>query len=232
MTEGQGRQVEVEIGSDVYSSDGEKIGSVDQLIVHGPSGRVDGFLLESGLFGSHHHIVTADKVASVEQDRIVLKGTKDESAQLPNVIKEQIIRDPGSLSYAVGISGMALTPGGSDHWMIQGQSGGQLPHTGADSLYMTPTFGNAVTENIDNLPEDSILISKGTDVRDSNGKKIGTVDAIDIGESRTIVAFTMTTGWFFNKKTYRIPRSAIHSGSESVVRINISEADVLASGAI
>jgi uncharacterized protein YrrD len=232
MSESQGRQVEIEIGSDVYSSDGEKLGSVDQLIVHGPTRRVDGFLLESGLFGSKHHIVLADKVASVEPDKVTLKGTKDESAELPNVIKEQLIKDPGSLSYAVGMGGMAVTPGGGDNWMIHGQSGGQLAHTGADSLYMSPQFGNAVTQNVDNLPEDSILISKGTEVRDSEGKKIGDVDTIDIDETRAIVAFTLTTGHIFNKKTYRVPFSAVHSGSEKVVRIDLTEEQVIASGEV
>ena len=64
-------QHEVNVGARVKSRDGKKLGTVEQLIVHPGTYRVDGFILGKGIL-SEPKIVEANLVTATDKEGIVL----------------------------------------------------------------------------------------------------------------------------------------------------------------
>jgi uncharacterized protein YrrD len=203
-------QHEVNVGARVKSRDGKNLGVIKQLIVHPATYRIDGFILGKGIL-SDETIVTADLVTNSNEKGLTLAIDKDAVANLPTVIHEQRLRASGQHD----ISGT-----GGDQWFLRGPSGGQLPHTGTESFYQAP-IGNFAAENITNLDANHVLISEGTDVVGSDGKKFGHVDEIFVDDERQISGVLVRAGRVLPHDV-RVPRSMIAGLSHLRIRLNVT----------
>jgi uncharacterized protein YrrD len=210
----------VNIGARVTSQEGKHLGKVEKLIVHPSTQTVDGFLLSKGHF-SAPKIVEASQVAATGPDGIVLKLSATEAEKLPNLVEEQLLRAPGYLTYELPLGGFVDVAGSGDKWVLRGSAGGDYPHTGTAPLFFEAPIGNVEAQNISNLPEDSLLISEGTDVIGSDGKKIGKVDELIVDDERRVTAILVKAGWLF-KHDVTIPVSAIMGAAHDHVRLNIT----------
>lgn len=214
-------QHEVNIGANVRSQDGKKLGSVEQLIVHPDANRVDGFILGQGII-HEAKIVDADLVATTDEHGIVLSIDAHHVSSLPAVLHQQRIKSSGTLDYGTGFGAVGVQ-GTGDQWRLQGTSGGQLPNTGSESLFMQAPIGDVVTENISNLDANAVSIGEGTDVIGSDGKKVGHVDEIFV-EERHITGILVRAGWLFHHDV-RIPMSLVAGLSHNRVRLNVTAAE-------
>jgi uncharacterized protein YrrD len=199
-------QHEVNVGAPVKSRDGKKLGVIKQLIVQPETYRVNGFILGKGVL-SDEHIVAADFVTATDRSGLVLAIDKASVTELPTVIHEQLLRSSGPL-YDTG-----------NHWVLRGPSGGQLPNTGAESFYMQAPLGSVSTQNVSNLSGDHVMISEGTDVFGSDGKKVGQVDEIYV-EDRQITGVLVRAGRLRHHDV-RIPRAMIAGMSHQRIRLNV-----------
>jgi uncharacterized protein YrrD len=220
-------QYEVNIGARVKSRDGKKLGSIDKLICHPDENRVDGFILGKGTI-HEAKIVDASLVAATDEHGIVLNIDARAVSSLPVLVHEQRIKSSGSLSYGVGYGygmgyGQADVQGSGEQWFIRGNSGGQLAHTGSESLYMQAPIGDVVTENITNLDANAVVISEGTDVFGTDGKKVGHVGEIFV-EKRHITGILVRAGWLFHHDV-RVPMSMVAGLSHARVRLNVTAAE-------
>ena len=200
-------QHEVNVGAPVKSRDGKKLGVIKQLIVQPETYRVNGFILGKGVL-SDEHIVAADFVTATDRSGLVLAIDKASVTELPTVIHEQLLRSSGPL-YDTG-----------NHWVLRGPSGGQLPNTGAESFYMQAPLGSVSTQNVSNLSGDHVMISEGTDVFGSDGKKVGQVDEIFV-EDRQITGVLVRAGRQRHHDV-RISRAMIAGMSHQRIRLNVT----------
>ena len=200
-------QHEVNVGAPVKSRDGKKLGVIKQLIVQPETYRVNGFILGKGVL-SDEHIVAADFVTATDRSGLVLAIDKASVTELPTVIHEQLLRSSGPL-YDTG-----------NHWVLRGPSGGQLPNTGAESFYMQAPLGSVSTQNVSNLSGDHVMISEGTDVFGSDGKKVGQVDEIFV-EDRQITG-VLVRGGRLRHHDVRISRAMIAGMSHQRIRLNVT----------
>ena len=72
------------IGTDAYSSDGDKIGKVGQLFLDDQSGEPEFVTVNTGLFGTNESFVPVAE-ATVDGDRLTVPFTKDKVKDAPNV---------------------------------------------------------------------------------------------------------------------------------------------------
>jgi uncharacterized protein YrrD len=84
-------QHEVNIGARVKGRDGKKLGTVEQLIVHPETFRIDGFILGKGIL-SEPKIVEADLVTATGKEGIVLTMDAKEATNLTTLIHQQLLR--------------------------------------------------------------------------------------------------------------------------------------------
>jgi len=215
---------QIEIGAKVSSIDGKHLGKVDKLIVHSPSGKVAGFLLDPGLIG-HVHIVDIVQIASANADGVRLNLDEHTARELPEVIHEQRIKAPGSLTVPTGFGGIVSMSGGGDSWYLRGETGGQLPNTGYESIIANAPIGNVETENISNLPDDAVVVNEKTDVYGSDGKKIGSLERVVVGPDQAISAIVIKTGWI-HRHEFQVPASLIHRSSDKETHLSVPSGEI------
>ena len=215
---------QIEIGAKVSSKDGKTVGKVDKLIVHAGTGEVGGFLLDPGLIG-RNHIVDLLQVASSDAHGVVLKLDADQANHLPEVIHEQRVKAPGTVTVPTGFGGMVTMSGGGDTWYLRGDEGGQLPNTGYDSIIATAPIGNDETENRTNLPDDAVIVNERTEVIGSDGKKIGHLERVVIGEGNRITAIVIKTGWV-HRHEFQVPIDLVKSSTDKETYLSVPHDDV------
>jgi uncharacterized protein YrrD len=211
---------EINIGAHVKSKDGKDLGKIAKLIVHPSTRSVDGFLLGKGHFTTPK-IVEAGLVTSTDSHGIVLSIDAAEAEKLPNLIEEQLLRAPGTLTYAGRFGGMADIGGTGDKWVLRGSGGGDYPHTGTAPFFYVAPIGNVEAQNISSMPEDTFAIDEGVEVISFDGKKIGKIDEVFVDDDRKVTAVLVKSGWLF-KHDVRIPLSAIAGAAHDHIRLNIT----------
>ena len=209
----------VDIGAKVTSSDGKDVGNVEKLMLRGDSNQVGGFILSKHLFGTEK-IVPARLVANSTEHEVTLSVSSAEAEKLSNVVHTQMVDAPGELTYGIGLGGLVDTAGTGGKWVVRGSAGGQYPHTGSEAFFFEAPIGNVEVENISSIPEDALLISDGTDVVDSEFKKIGRVDEVVL-DGDTVTAIIVKAGFIF-KHDLQIPVTMIAGASSDHVRLSIS----------
>lgn len=209
----------VDIGAKVTSSDGKDVGNVEKLMLRGDSNQVGGFILSKHLFGTEK-IVPARLVANSTEHEVTLSVSSSEAEKLSNVVHTQMVDAPGELTYGIGLGGLVDTAGTGGKWVVRGSSGGQYPHTGSEAFFFEAPIGNVEVENISSLPEGALLISDGTDVVDSEFKKIGRVDEVVL-DGDTVTAIIVKAGFIF-KHDLQIPVTMIAGASSDHIRLTIS----------
>lgn len=78
------QQIQFLLGTDVYSSDGEKIGRAGQVYVDDQTGYPEWATVNTGLFGLNESFVPL-KAAKFYEDRVTVPFTKDAVKDAPNV---------------------------------------------------------------------------------------------------------------------------------------------------
>ncbi len=215
-------QYELHIGAHVKSKDGKGLGTILRLIVHPDTNRVDGFLLGKGHFSSNW-IVAVGQVESADPDNVVLKVDAEEAKKLPVYIHEQIVRAPGDLVYQDRWGMQYGTAGTGDHWVMRSPDSSTLSPTDSGSLFATSPIGTVEAQNLDDLPTDSVLISKGTEVVGSDGHKVGHVDEIFADSQSGITGFRVKAGHVITHDL-NVPMSLVAGISHARVRLNVSAA--------
>jgi hypothetical protein len=212
-------QYEVNIGARVKSSDGKKLGSIEKLIVlPDEQHRVTGFILGKGII-SESKIVDAALVSATDEQGITLSKTAQEVHELPALVHQQLVQASDDVSYGIGF-GTVVAPGTGGQPMLRGDTGGQFAHTGAESFYMPAPIGEVVTENISNIDVNAVLISEGTDVVGSDGKKVGHVDEVFV-ENRLLTGILVRAGFLLHHDV-RIPMSLVAGVAEKHFRLNVT----------
>lgn len=215
--------LQIELGQDVFASDGEKVGSVDRLVLNPETHAIEQFIIHSGFFTREDKLIETGLVRSADQNGVRLNASSDEVHALPTFVEE---------NYAAASAG-SLTGGGV---VIPNAGGvGQLlydaPRTGrgypGTGSYFDPAPINPPPlEPASNVPETDTIIDEGTDVIGSNGEKLGTVGEVAFGSDGQLEAFIVKAGLLF-KHDVRVSADQIAEIGADHVRLTITadEAD-------
>ncbi|MBD0291382.1 MAG: PRC and DUF2382 domain-containing protein [Thermoleophilia bacterium] len=105
-------------GSDVFSSEGEKIGSIEELFVDEQTGEPEWIGLGIGFFGSKRVLVPVQG-ADVREDGVTVPYSKDQVKETPDIDSDEISQETEErlyahygLSYSEERSDSGLPPGG------------------------------------------------------------------------------------------------------------------------
>jgi uncharacterized protein YrrD len=215
-------QLELRLGAQVQSKEGKKLGAIQRWIVHPDTSQVDGFLLGKGHF-STLKIVSLGQVESADAEGVVLKLDVHQAERLPAFIHEQMLRSPGALTYQGRWGVQGDFAGSGEHWVMR-PPGGDLSTIDSNSYFSPAPIGMIEAQNLDDLPADSVLLTKGTEVAGSDGHKLGHVDDIFVDDQGRIVGFFVKAGHVFTHDV-RIPMSSVAGISHAHVRLNVTAED-------
>jgi len=212
-------QFELHLGARVSTRDGNKLGHIQRFIVHPDTNHLDGFLLGKGHLTSNR-IVALGQVESAGPDGVVLKLDSHQAETLPVFVQEQMLRSPGNLTYQGKWGAQASLSGSGNNWVMRSRTD-DFSTINSNSLYSTAPIGMIEAQNIDNLPEDSVVLNKGTEVIGSDGRKVGQVDDIIVDSEGRMVGFLVKSGHLFHEDV-RVPVSAVAGISHARVRLNVT----------
>ncbi|HET8522783.1 MAG TPA: PRC-barrel domain-containing protein [Thermomicrobiales bacterium] len=207
----------VEIGQDVVSSDGQKIGTLDRLVLNTENNHVENLVVDHGIL-SHDKLIDIDLIARTEPDRIILSLTKDEADELPDFVKEEYSLAPPDIEIA-------------DPYIAPAMAGGRMLYGAATMAPSYPNPGPSLfeqapvnpppVETVSNIPVQDIMISDGTDVVGSDGKKVGAVDEVLFAPNGDLEGFVVKAGFLF-KHDVRVPMDWVADTGHDKIRLKIT----------
>lgn len=213
--------MKIDLGKDVIAVDGEKIGTVDRLVLDNETHNLTKFVVHKGMIFSEDRIVDLDMVSKVDADgNIHLSVASDDERRLPafvedtyRVASEEETRhlEYGTLTGTAPYAPIWIAPGGA--------SGSYRPGEGPFFHGAETTSGTLETRT--NLPEDTMTMDTGTDVIGSDGDKVGEIEELVTDEHGNTTAFVVKSGFIFTHDV-RIPIEAVERMSGDHVRLNIT----------
>jgi uncharacterized protein YrrD len=200
---------EFTLGTRVVSTDGTHLGTVEKLIVHVATERIEGFLLDRGHV-SPPTLVEAGLVAHADATGVALTLDAQAAAVLPGYFHEQYHHAPNPRTGGTAPGGQMDAHGPGDGWAVRGP-GGTLARAGGGTAVLRAPVGTMETENVSIVPAEDVLIGAGTDVVDADGHKLGHLATVLVAGDGRMTGIVVTAG--------RLVRHELHVPLASVAGI-------------
>lgn len=209
----------VRYGMPVMTSDGKRLGRVDRIVVNPDRKEFLEVVVQQYLPMPAERIVNRIDISRAGEDgELILKIDHDAAHKLPQLSARE---------FAVGTSDASATPfplgaGPTTNQPILYQRGSSRHemHAARSNVFESAVAGAAVVEVRSNLPDAAVILNKGIDVRDTEDRKVGTLDEVSFDEYGTITGFVIRTG-FFTRHEEAVPADRIDAMTHKYVRLNV-----------
>lgn len=202
--------MDIDIGADVFVESGEKVGTVERVIVDRLSWEVSDIVVHTDFVAADDFIVPVSMIAESAKGKVRLRATLDELRQMPHYVEAEFeVPPPGSadvLAYNPGNILVPLKP--------------PFPPP-----YPVPPPPPPLPELASEVSAEPIQLSEGTEVEALDGP-IGTVDDVllDTYQDR-ITAFVVRRSDFLGKDV-TIPVEWISDVNEFRVKVAATKAQI------
>jgi uncharacterized protein YrrD len=211
----------IDLGTDVFGSDGEKVGSVERIVVDSNTKQIHKFVVHRGFLTHDDKLVDIDMVTSQDDDGLRLDLASEQVNQLPDYVEERFVQIPEDERDALPfIIPSAMGAGG---YLYGAPYAGRGYEGSQDSFFDTAPAVAPIIEEKSNIPETDVMISEGTDVYGADGDKVGTVNEVLVSNNGAINGFIVKKGLIF-KKDVRVPIDWVASADGDEIRLNVTAA--------
>jgi uncharacterized protein YrrD len=210
--------VHIALGQTVLSTDGQKIGCIDRVVLNHVDNHVEQFIVHRGILLDDDKIVDRGMIDRVDGDRVYLEIDAAAAQQLPRF----------EFSFMAGEmeSGYPDVISGPYQSMILFSS----PPVGQTYLDHGSLFRLDPLEGTPDNPEGSyreggVLIGKGAEVFGSDDHRIGHVHEVDYGDDGALVSVVVQTG-LVRHHNLTIEAKTIARISDEVIILNVASTDL------
>ena len=195
---------EIVVGADVVSSDGEKAGSVDFVVIDPTSFHLTDIVVSTGTLLGRDIIVPMDSVERIEPHRVVLTLDRAALERCPDYVEINYQSAPVAWP-GYGMTGLSYPPDAvlTPNAMDAGATGGKV-----------------------NAPEGTVGIYEGMEVDSSDGHRIGRVDALNLDESSQSVRAIVMKHGLIHSHEIGIPIEHISAVEGDRVRLDIPKDEI------
>lgn len=189
----------IQLGKTVISKDGERIGTVDRVVVDPETRDLVEIVVHQGIFFAHDLIVEKQFIAGVDASGLLLLTIDAARAgELPRFFEtEYVIPAPQELydlpypiETFVNAGGMTTSP-----VLWRTGYGGSRNRVAAQSLFGYSVVESGSVEVRDSLADGLVAITTGTDVVGSDGRKVGSVSDVVYNEDGTLTGVVTSSGF-------------------------------------
>lgn len=215
----------IRLGAPVVLLDGTEVGRIDRIVVEPESDSLLELVVHKGFLLREDRIVDEGLIERVDEDgRIVLRLDPDEVHDLPPYIAQAYVVAP---TYAVARDpyGSAIRPTGEDGVLHRTHAPMHEGRHVSSAAYVDWVMSAAAVEVRSDLPETGAAVDVGTDVVTRDGRKIGTIEAIDVDEVRQVRGYVVRSG-MFHRLDLVIPEDLIDAVTEDHVRLTADADDL------
>ena len=185
----------IDLGADIISSDGEKLGVVDSLVIEPNNGSIQAVVVRKGLFFPTDKILPLQMVTGIEGDAVRVNISKDDAEQLTEYMDSAYVMPPA------------------------GYYGGYGYMWPAASVYSRDLM---VDEQIRERMPDAIILSEGTLVVDKDGDEVGRISEIASDDQSRVTGFKVEEGLFRHHEHY-IPAHTVAKADDTVVQLSVDK---------
>lgn len=221
--------MQIEIGAKVVSQDGEDIGKVDRIVIDPETREVIEIITHKGIFSNEDRIIERAFIASADDETVQLNIAAAKVHELPTFVQADFIIPEESwdaVLWPAQGEEYGYTTTASEAWM---GGGSVLAETGPGSGQYSRVTGGSLgafqledttMEVRSNLPENAVVLQKGTDVFSSDGKKLGAVDDLSYDSDGTLTGLHVRSGILRHHEAYA-PASLIQSMTHERITLNV-----------
>ena len=210
----------VDLGMDVFSTNGDKVGTVERLVLDANTKELDKLIVSSGgLLSKHEKLVDVNMVVGENADGLQIDLTEDQFNELPDYVQDRFRvaneRETVGLPYAIA-------PGTGGGAILFGATTGGRGYDGG-SFYEPAPAAQPIIETRSNVSEQDVMIGEGTEVVGADGEKVGKVGEVFFGEDGQIMGFTVKGGLF--KDDVRIPIDLVSATGSDQITLTVTSAE-------
>jgi uncharacterized protein YrrD len=185
--------VNIELGSDIYGNDGEKLGVVDSLVIEPDNGSINSVIVRKGLFFPTDKILPASSVTSIDDKGVHVNLSKADVEQLTEYMDAEYVWPPAG---------------------YYGNYGYMWPAT---STYAADLM---VDSEVEERHPGSIILSEGTLVVDNDNNDVGRITEMATDDRGRVTGFRVEEGFFRHHEHY-IPANLVDTADGVVVRLKV-----------
>ena len=193
----------VDIGADVMDSGGNKVGTATYIVVRPPEMQMTDIVVSTGAILGRDVVVPLHSVREVAEGKVYLSIDQDQLKTYPDYIEINYQQPPGG-------------------WVPP--AGPYYPATGV--LWpVGASYPEASSVRV-NTPPGTVGISEGKEVESSDGKKVGSVDALETDPmSNEVTGFVVKRGFLFTHDTL-LPTTAVSAVHDGKVILDVTKDQV------
>jgi len=196
-------------GVDVFSSDNEKIGTLDRVVMDPKTKEVTHIIVREGFLFTEDKVVPMDLVGSVTDERISLQGSKEHLDELPEYEETHYI--PRDATVDDDMSTLYWNP---PVYAGGGYSGyGQYPVVYPQSLYIRRTEKN--------IPEGMVALAEGAKVLAEDGEHVGNIETLITDPKDERVTHLVISSGLLMKERKIIPSHWLGTVAEDEVHLAV-----------
>lgn len=223
----------LEFGKSIITSDGAKAGTADQFVLDPKTRDFVAIISKEGFIFTEDRVIEASHIDHVAEDGAIhLNVTQDQVNELRTVASERFVRPESDDDFPFeGLDRDTFMGATGAGYLFVGSTGSYAPIAPAPASIFEPADADpAPIEDVSNVSELDVGINEGTDVIDSNGKKVGEVEEVEF-DADEVRAIVVKAGFIFHHRT-RVPFEWISSVTHDTVQLNHLAADVEREGRI
>lgn len=203
--------MKLKTGADIFTSAGEKLGSLDRVVLNPETKEVTHLIVEKGLFFPTNKVIPIEYVNRDVEDRIVLEKGTEELEVLPSYDPNSYV-SLDSTNYPVEDQEMEAVywypPLYSTWWMSSG---------GTPAWYPKPRFVKAE----DVIPDETVAIEEGAKVVGRDGEHLGNVEEVIIETAEDVATHVVIGKGIFLKERKLVPTVWIGDVDENQVTLSV-----------
>jgi len=204
--------MDLDLGKHVKTSDGHDLGKVDRLILNPETYAIEGFVVHEGHLLSKDVIIDLQDVASIDDKGVVhVKVSEAEAKNLDAFVQEKYYVPSSERYHAFS----------SQSWI-----GGAV----SDPIDYGPTHYGAEAHLIHpgSVSSDDVVLSEGTEVYDSEGKHLGSIDEIAYTPNGLVTGLIIRAGFLFHHDI-QVPIDTVSSMTHERIHLRVNAAALEAS---
>jgi uncharacterized protein YrrD len=199
--------------ADVMTSDGEKIGRIDRVVVDPTTGEVTHLVVKKGLLFTRDKVVPVDRLEVTAEKQVVLKELADDPDSFPDFEETQYVP-------TAGIEEFRRREAEQAHQVIWYHTRVSVPWwgEGPDPSLPKPLF---IKKTRRNIPEGTIPLDEGAKVVDAAGNSVGEIEEVYAEPEGHRITHLLISRGTISKEKKLIPSVWIKDIFEDSVRLSV-----------
>ena len=197
-------------GAGVYSSDNQRIGTLHRVVMDPKRKDVSHIIVTEGILFTEDKVIPMEMVGAVEEDRIILQGSKENLDQLPDYKETHFI--PHGEAVDDEMNALYWYPP-ADAWDPYSQA--------SPAILYPPNLYTQTTER--NIPDDSVAVSEGARAISADGENVGTIESLRTDKSNHVTHVVLTSGMLARERKL-IPVNWLGAVTDDEVKLSVDAA--------